>query len=52
MSSINSAANHQPVLLGVAQHGSLDDAVYFVRLEPSAPFLESLAKASPRTDGL
>ncbi|KAK4050858.1 hypothetical protein OIV83_003280 [Microbotryomycetes sp. JL201] len=29
MSSINSAANHQPVLVGVAQHGSLDDAVYF-----------------------
>lgn len=31
MSSINSAANHQPALIGVAQHGSLDDAVYFVR---------------------
>lgn len=29
MSSINSASNHQPVLIGVAQHGSLDDAVYF-----------------------
>ncbi|GAA5982169.1 hypothetical protein JCM11641_000609 [Rhodosporidiobolus odoratus] len=29
--SINSAANHQPALTGVAQHGSLDDAVYFVR---------------------
>lgn len=28
MSSINSAANHQPVLVAVAQHGSLDDAVY------------------------
>ncbi|KAL7416409.1 hypothetical protein BDY24DRAFT_233534 [Mrakia frigida] len=26
MSSINSAANHQPALVGVAQHGSLDDA--------------------------
>lgn len=30
LSSINSAANHQPALVGVAQHGSLDDAVYFV----------------------
>jgi hypothetical protein len=30
MSSINSASNHQPVLVAVAQHGSLDDAVYFV----------------------
>jgi hypothetical protein len=29
MSSINSAANHQPALAAVAQHGSLDDAVYF-----------------------
>ncbi len=29
LSSINSAANHQPVLVAVAQHGSLDDAVYF-----------------------
>ncbi|KPV73464.1 uncharacterized protein RHOBADRAFT_45427 [Rhodotorula graminis WP1] len=27
---INSASNHQPALVGVAQHGSLDDAVYFV----------------------
>lgn len=29
LSSINSAANHQPALVAVAQHGSLDDAVYF-----------------------
>ncbi|KAI0729723.1 hypothetical protein C8Q72DRAFT_298248 [Fomitopsis betulina] len=29
ISTINSAANHQPVLVAVAQHGSLDDAVYF-----------------------
>jgi len=29
ISSINSAANHQPVLGPVAQHGSFDDAVYF-----------------------
>ncbi|GAA5920148.1 hypothetical protein JCM1841_004465 [Sporobolomyces salmonicolor] len=29
MSSINTAANHQPALVAVAQHGSLDDAVYF-----------------------
>ena len=28
MSTINSAANHQPVLAPVAQHGSSDDAVY------------------------
>jgi hypothetical protein len=29
LSSINSAANHQPVLVAIAQHGSLDDAIYF-----------------------
>jgi hypothetical protein len=28
VSTINSAANHQPALVSVAQHGSLDDAVY------------------------
>lgn len=31
LSSINTAANHQPVLVPIAQHGSLDDVVY-VRL--------------------
>lgn len=29
MASINSAANLQPVLVAVAQHGSLDDMIYF-----------------------
>ncbi|TDL26975.1 hypothetical protein BD410DRAFT_783089 [Rickenella mellea] len=29
LSSINAAMNHQPVLVAVAQHGSLDDCVYF-----------------------
>jgi hypothetical protein len=28
--SINTAANHQPVLVGVAQHGSFDDCSYFI----------------------
>jgi hypothetical protein len=28
LSSINSAANHQPVIVPVAQHGALDDTVY------------------------
>lgn len=28
LSSINTAANHQPVLVPVAQHGSLDDTIY------------------------
>jgi hypothetical protein len=29
LASINTAANHQPVLVPIAQHGSLDDAIYF-----------------------
>jgi hypothetical protein len=29
MFSINTAANHQPALASVAQHGSLDDGIYF-----------------------
>jgi hypothetical protein len=28
LASINSAANHQPVLVPIAQHGALDDMVY------------------------
>lgn len=32
LSSINTASNHQPVLVPVAQHGSLDDAVYVSQL--------------------
>jgi len=29
LSSINTAANHQPVIVPIAQHGSLDDTIYF-----------------------
>ncbi|EGN94713.1 hypothetical protein SERLA73DRAFT_162820 [Serpula lacrymans var. lacrymans S7.3] len=36
LSSINSAMNHQPVLVAVAQHGSLDDAIYFSATESGA----------------
>ncbi|KDQ30364.1 hypothetical protein PLEOSDRAFT_25622, partial [Pleurotus ostreatus PC15] len=35
LSSINSAANHQPAIAPVAQHGSLDDIIY-VRLTPNS----------------
>lgn len=28
LSSINSSSNHQPVIVPIAQHGSLDDAIY------------------------
>jgi hypothetical protein len=34
--SINSSSNHQPVIVPVAQHGSLDDCVYVSDLFPSS----------------
>ncbi|KAF9444962.1 hypothetical protein P691DRAFT_676598 [Macrolepiota fuliginosa MF-IS2] len=51
LSSINSAANHQPVIAPVAQHGSLDDAVYFFvtadgNPPANAPFSNNGAAAS------
>ncbi|ETW83270.1 hypothetical protein HETIRDRAFT_444640 [Heterobasidion irregulare TC 32-1] len=36
IASINSAANHQPVLVAVAQHGSLDDMAYFTVTDSGA----------------
>jgi hypothetical protein len=35
LASINTAANHQPVIVPVAQHGSLDDMVYVSSILPS-----------------
>ena len=43
LSSINTAANHQPVLVPIAQHGSLDDAVYvstIISIPPSEPLYQ------------
>lgn len=37
LASINSAANHQPVLVAIAQHGSLDDMVYFTVTNDGRP---------------
>jgi hypothetical protein len=37
LSSINTASNHQPVLVPVAQHGSLDDAIYFTVTDDGQP---------------
>ena len=45
LSSINTAANHQPCLVPIAQHGSLDDAVY-VSTIISIPLSESLYQSS------
>jgi hypothetical protein len=40
LSSINSAANHQPVIVPVAQHGSLDDVVYVRAATVSREYIE------------
>jgi len=37
VSSINTAANHQPCLVPIAQHGSLDDVAYFTVSSKEGP---------------
>lgn len=44
MSSINSAANHQPALVAVAQRGSLDDASYFTVTEDGSAAVQVTAE--------
>lgn len=39
LSSINAAANHQPVLVPIAQHGALDDAIYVSYILPLNRFI-------------
>jgi len=46
VSSINTAANHQPVLVPIAQHGSLDDVVYFTVSDDAAAVAASDAGAA------
>ncbi|KAF8203760.1 hypothetical protein BJ912DRAFT_841651, partial [Pholiota molesta] len=46
VSSINTAANHQPVLVPIAQHGSLDDVAYFT-VSDSGAAANSTAAAPP-----
>ncbi|THH30381.1 hypothetical protein EUX98_g3801 [Antrodiella citrinella] len=46
LASINTAANHQPVLVAVAQHGALDDIVYFTVSNNSSSTATSAASAA------
>jgi len=48
ISSINSAANHQPAIVPVAQHGSLDDAIYFTVADNGTPIPAANAPAATR----
>ncbi|TFY54696.1 hypothetical protein EVG20_g9603 [Dentipellis fragilis] len=45
LASINSAANHQPVLVAIAQHGSLDDMIYFTVSDNAAAASNATAGA-------
>lgn len=45
--SINTSSNHQPVIVPVAQHGSLDDCVYFTASAGGAPAAGAPAPANP-----
>ncbi|EJF58808.1 hypothetical protein DICSQDRAFT_172632 [Dichomitus squalens LYAD-421 SS1] len=51
LSSINTAANHQPVLVAVAQHGSLDDQVYFTVSDSGAAAGNNAGAASSAAAG-
>lgn len=50
LSSINTAANHQPVLVPIAQHGSLDDAVYFTVTADGKPAAAPAGSAATPAD--
>lgn len=50
--SINSAANHQPVLVAVAQHGSLDDCIYFTITPSFTSALGDIEAPSVRLSGI
>lgn len=49
LSSINTAANHQPVLVPIAQHGSLDDAIYFTVIDDGSNGSASSDKSTTTT---
>jgi len=49
--SINTAANHQPVLVPIAQHGSLDDCVYFTATDNGAAAANTGAAAASTGNG-
>jgi hypothetical protein len=52
LSSINTASNHQPVIVPVAQHGSLDDAIYFTVTADGKPLAGGAGgKNSPPVKG-
>jgi hypothetical protein len=51
MCSINTAANHQPILVPIAQHGFLDDCVYFTSTADGAAPAKGSGAAPPKGSG-
>jgi len=51
LSSINTAANHQPVIVPVAQHASLDDAIFFTVTEDGKPAASDGASGGGKGSG-
>jgi len=49
ISTINTAANHQPILVPIAQHGSLDDVVYFTVTADGQPDASSGSSTASST---
>jgi hypothetical protein len=47
LSSINTSSNHQPAIVPVAQHGSLDDSIYFTVTADGKPVQGGKNAASP-----
>ncbi|KAK0201037.1 hypothetical protein DFS33DRAFT_1265747 [Desarmillaria ectypa] len=52
LSSINAAANHQPVIVAIAQHGSLDDVVYFTVTNDGKPASNTTASSSVASESV
>jgi hypothetical protein len=48
LSSINTASNHQPAIVPVAQHGSLDDAIYFTVTADGKPANDPTTADKPK----
>ncbi|KAG5340063.1 hypothetical protein C0989_002933 [Termitomyces sp. Mn162] len=46
LASINTNANHAPAIVPVAQHGSLDDAIYFTVTEDGIPVVGAASSAT------
>ncbi|KAG6837748.1 hypothetical protein H0H93_001674 [Arthromyces matolae] len=51
LASINTSANHAPVIVPVAQHGSLDDAIYFTVTDDGNP-VGGAASAAATSDAV